>query len=127
MATPSGGYVPPHKRPGASAETLRGTPMVIKIPAYETYLKSSSWTPGAGANWYYPSTHPHVHLFRTRTGWNMAYSEGKQHLGGRGVTMVSGGGKLKNYAWAIGKLETHYGEEFNKNVVNNCYTAMQNW
>jgi hypothetical protein len=124
MSTPSGKYVPPHKREGATS-----TPVVYKpkILAHEVYLTSSPWEKGVGENYFYPGQHPHVHLFRGEHGWTMAYSEGKQHLGGRGVLMADQDGKFKKYAWAITQLKKHYGDSFNRSVVDNCYAAMLGW
>lgn len=106
---PRGKFVPPHLRPGYTGQ---GTKMSDEPDAdgrLQIALERAGWKKGSGGQYYWPADgHPHLHLGKGGGAWFIAYSEGKQHVGGHGIQMVAKSvGKartLGDYASGVDKL-----------------------
>ena len=98
-------YVPVHLRAGFSGKgTAMPSNYTTATDAVGMALTKLGFKQGTGPNWYYPEAHPHIHVGKGVGGWFMAFSDGKQGVGGGGTSMVSGTTKMRNYAWGKATL-----------------------
>jgi hypothetical protein len=110
MATP-GKWVPPHKRQGFTG-TGTSMPKDFTTPrdAAVSELKTLGFVESSGGQLYYPEKHPHVHI-GIGTDTFMAYSEGKQHEGGSGISMYRNKALQSGYTSGVAKMKQNYGDD----------------
>jgi hypothetical protein len=109
MSSP-GKWLPPHKRAGFTG-TGASMPKDFQTPrdAAASELKAIGFIEDTGGQLYYPEKHPHVHI-GIGTDTFMAYSEGKQHLGGYGISMYQNKILQDGYTKGVNKMKESYGD-----------------
>jgi hypothetical protein len=112
-------YIPPSKRAGFDRAAKRETVADFTSPQDKAgdQLKALGFVKGASGNYYFPEDHPHVHIGLGVAKAFMAYSEGEQHKGGRGIQMYQNG-RLTDYQLGIEKMKSEYPDKKITDVIN---------